>query len=118
MMRHILRMTCCLVLLSTPALAQQDTCSRDLFMTDGGLRTSLQKLEAVVNADQAAKCTAWRNHVTVMRKASSVFSRCTSGRERQENVGQMDGSVADFESTIASRCNAPSRTAPREPVRP
>ncbi len=81
-----------------------DTCKRDLFQTDGALRATRDRLGKVASGSPAEKCAEWRRHVTVLRRASGVFARCTSGRERAENVGQMDGSVADFTDVIRSRC--------------
>jgi hypothetical protein len=81
-------------------------CKRDLFQTDGALRTTHDRLSQVANGSQAEKCAEWRRHVGVLRKASEVFGRCTTGHDRSENVGQMDGSVADFLGIIKQRCGA------------
>jgi hypothetical protein len=81
-----------------------DVCKRDLFQTDGALRATHDRLSRVANGSQAEKCAEWRRHVTVLRKASEVFGRCTTGHDRSENVGQMDGSVADFLAIIKQRC--------------
>ncbi|CAH1678127.1 conserved exported hypothetical protein [Hyphomicrobiales bacterium] len=91
------------------AQAQAGTaaCKRDLFVLDSTLRNALRDLEAVARANDDAKCTAYRKHVDVMRQASKTFARCTTGRERQENVAQMDSSVADFEVLIRTRCAKP-----------
>lgn len=89
------------------AQAGTAACKRDLFVLDSTLRNALRDLEAAAQASDDAKCTAYRKHVDVMRKASKTFARCTTGRERQENVAQMDGSVADFEALILARCTKP-----------
>ena len=89
------------------AQAGTPSCKRDLFVLDSTLRNALRNLEAVAQASDDAKCSAYRKHVDVMREASKTFARCTTGRERQENVAQMDGSVADFEVLIRSRCTKP-----------
>ena len=89
------------------AQAATAECKRDLFVLDSTLRNALRDLEAAGQAADDAKCAAYRKHVDVMRKASKTFARCTTGRERQENVAQMDSSVADFEALIRARCAKP-----------
>ncbi|CAH1659125.1 conserved exported hypothetical protein [Hyphomicrobiales bacterium] len=91
------------------AQAQAGTavCKRDLFVLESTLSNALRNLEAVAQASDDAKCSAYRKHVDVMREASKTFTRCTTGRERQENVTQMDASVADFQALIRSRCAKP-----------
>jgi hypothetical protein len=78
-------------------------CQRDLLMTDAALRKTMELLQGA-GADQANQCRVWRGHVGTLRKAREVFARCTTGRERAENVGQMEGSAADFEELIRQRC--------------
>jgi hypothetical protein len=94
---------------SGPALAQARTaaCQRDLLVIDSTLREAMRRLEATGDASDADKCTAYRSHVGELRKASAVFARCTTGREREENVGQTNASVADFQALIRARCDKP-----------
>jgi hypothetical protein len=89
------------------AQARSAACQRDLLVTDSTLREAMQRLEAAGGASDADKCTVYRSHLETMRKASAVFARCTTGREREENVGQMNASVADFEALIRARCQKP-----------
>lgn len=89
------------------ALAQQPrpaTCSRDLFQNEAAMRQRQSRMQAVANADQATQCQAWRDHVAFMQKARSVFATCQSGREREENVAQMDQSLAEYRVLLANRC--------------
>ena len=78
-------------------------CQRDLLMTDAALRKTMELLQGA-GSDPANQCRVWRGHVVTLRKAGEVFARCTTGRERSENVGQMNGSAADFEELIRQRC--------------
>jgi hypothetical protein len=78
-------------------------CQRDLLMTDAALRKTMELLQGA-GTDPANQCRVWRGHVGTLRKARDVFARCTTGRERAENVGQMEGSAADFEELIRQRC--------------
>jgi hypothetical protein len=79
-------------------------CARDLAATDTRLRQTQARLNASQNRPMAQRCTAFRSHVQVMRAAAAVFDRCTTGRHRQENVGQMMGSIADWREIIQRNC--------------
>jgi hypothetical protein len=80
------------------------TCSRDLFQNEAAMRQRQTRMQAVASADQATQCRVWREHVTFLQKARAVFATCQSGRQREENVGQMDASLADFRVLLANRC--------------
>ncbi|MEI5667485.1 hypothetical protein WBO78_21230 [Bosea sp. CCNWLW174] len=80
------------------------TCSRDLFQNEAAMRQRQYKMQQVATADQATQCAAWRDHVTFMQKARSVFATCQTGRQREENVAQMDQSLADYRVLLANRC--------------
>jgi len=79
-------------------------CRRDLGATEASLAATLRDLDRNKNGSSAQRCASWRRHVEVMRNASAVYRQCSTGRERQENVGQMDGSIADFREIIARNC--------------
>ena len=100
-------LTVATLLLAAPVLAQQSrpaTCSRDLFQNEAGFRVQQTRLAGVASADQATQCAAWREHVAFMQKARSVFATCQSGREREQNVAQMDESLSDYRVLLANRC--------------
>lgn len=98
-----------LTLVPTLALAQPRpvpaTCTRDLFQNEAAMRQRQYKMQQVASADQATQCAAWRDHVTFMQKARTVFATCQSGRQREENVAQMDQSLADYRVLLANRCS-------------
>ena len=79
-------------------------CQRDLFQNEAGLRQQQTRMQAVANADQATQCRAWRENVAYLQKSRSVFATCQTGRQREENVGQMDQALADFRRLLAERC--------------
>lgn len=97
-----------LTLVPTLVLAQPRpvpaTCTRDLFQNEAAMRQRQYKMQQVATADQAMQCAAWRDHVTFMQKARSVFATCQTGRQREENVAQMDQSLADYRVLLANRC--------------
>ena len=106
----IARAAVAVLLTLAPALALAQprpvpaTCTRDLFQNEAALRQRQYKMQQVATADQATQCSAWRDHVTFMQKARSVFATCQTGRQREENVAQMDQSLADYRVLLASRC--------------
>lgn len=97
-----------LTLVPALALAQPRpvpaTCSRDLFQNDAAMRQRQYRMQQVATADQATQCRAWREHVTFLQKARAVFATCQSGRQREENVGQMDQQLAEYRVLLANRC--------------
>lgn len=97
-----------LVLGTGAALAQPRpvpvTCGRDLFQLDGEMHRQLRLMQSAYNADTKTQCGVWRDHVTFLRKARGIFATCQTGRQREENVGQMDGSIADFRVLLVQRC--------------
>ena len=106
----IARAAIAVLLTLAPALAVAQphpvpaTCTRDLFQNEAAMRQRQYKMQQVATADQATQCAAWRDHVTFMQKARSVFATCQTGRQREENVAQMDQSLADYRVLLANRC--------------
>jgi hypothetical protein len=106
----IVRAAVAVLLTLVPALALAQprpvpaTCTRDLFQNEAAMRQRQYKMQQVATADQATQCAAWRDHVAFMQKARSVFATCQTGREREENVAQMDQSLADYRVLLANRC--------------
>lgn len=79
-------------------------CARDLSATEARLKATLRRLDATRSAPMAARCLAFRDHIRVMQQAAIVFDRCTTGRHREENVGQMLGSIADWRAVVNRNC--------------
>ena len=79
-------------------------CQKDLADNDMRFKQTIQQLDSVKNGTQAQKCAAYRLHVQIMKQSIPIFQRCTSGLGRQENIGQMNDSIADFEQLIRAKC--------------
>lgn len=95
------------LLLAAPASAQQPrpaTCSRDLFQNEAGFRQQQTRLAGVATAEQATQCRAYREHVTYLQKARTVFATCQGGAERARNVAEMDSELVNYRALIANRC--------------
>jgi hypothetical protein len=89
------------------ALAQQPvpaTCSRDLFQNEGGMQRELTRLRSVGNSPLPEQCRVWREHVSFLQKARGVFATCMTGARREQNVRQMDDSLAEYRVLLADRC--------------
>ncbi|MBN9452807.1 MAG: hypothetical protein J0I42_12735 [Bosea sp.] len=102
-----LALTVAALLLAAPVLAQQPrpaTCSRDLLLNEAGFRQQQTRLAAVASADQATQCRTFREHVTYLQKARSVFATCQDGAERARNVAEMDSELVNYRALIANRC--------------
>ncbi|TCR64290.1 hypothetical protein [Bosea sp. BK604] len=96
-----------LVLLSAGTAAAQGrpaTCSRDLFQNEAAMRLRQTRMQQVATADQATQCKAWRDHVAFLQSSRAVFATCQTGREREENVGQMDQALSEYRVLIGNRC--------------
>lgn len=103
--RHRLRLPTLTVACLLAALATAEaSCDRDLAATDGQLRQALLRLEASANRPMPQRCLVFRDHVRVMQAASDTFRRCMTGFAARENIGQMQGSIADWNEIIARNC--------------
>lgn len=111
MMRLSAGLALILVLVGPPVLAQGRAgapadCQRDLFQNEAGMRREITRLQSAGTADQATQCRVWREHVTYLQGARSVFATCQAGRQREENVAQMDTSISEYRVLLANRCKA------------
>lgn len=89
---------------AAPAVAQSPACQSDLVAVDASFEETLQRLDSVSGADHATVCAALHHHVDVMAKAIDVFERCLPpGHDRGENIGQLQGSIEDFQVIIAEQ---------------
>lgn len=93
---------------ASPSQAQRPpACERDLKAVDESFAETLKRLEGARNAEQAAKCTVWRQHMATMERGVAVFERCLTGQARRENVGQLQDSLEDFRELVAAKCPQP-----------
>lgn len=93
-------------LAAAPLCAQSaaDTaCARDAIVAASMQRQAIDQLEQA-GGDEADRCRVWRRHVETMRRVAGVYGRCLSGAERNERLGQVQGSEKEFSGLIRSRC--------------
>ncbi|MBN9079879.1 MAG: hypothetical protein BGP04_05535 [Rhizobiales bacterium 62-17] len=80
-------------------------------------RTDLAQANALIQAvdtrtykspprrnDYTAACTVLRQNRVDMRAATKIMQRCMTGRDRDENIGQMVASLGDIEMVLARNC--------------
>jgi hypothetical protein len=80
------------------------TCARELAVTETSLLKTLVRMQSVGKASPSEQCETYRAHATVVTKAREVFERCSTGAERERELGDMDGALDRAKSAIASTC--------------
>jgi hypothetical protein len=96
--------TLALIASTAPTTAGAETCPRELAVTETKLLKALVHLQAVAHVNQSDQCATYRTHADVLAQAREVFERCSTGRNREQDVGQMDGVLTQVKSAIASVC--------------
>ena len=108
----LLRSAVFVAMLSSVAVVSADdgvpfACRAERAQLEINMRQSEERIDSAWIADDPAqKCAAVRQHIEIMRGAADVFTRCTAGHGREENLGQAIDSLADFED-IAEEINCP-----------
>lgn len=59
---------------------------------------------SVPPGDYAGLCRVLRQNLHDMTGAREPMARCLTGRERGENIGQMDVSIADIRFVLGQHC--------------
>ena len=78
---------------AVPAAARPATCAHELAVTETSLLKAALRLQAAAHLSQGEKCATYRTHADVVTKAREVFERCSTGRDRKQDVEQMDGAL-------------------------
>jgi hypothetical protein len=94
-----------LSLVPAVAAAQQPTqlCIADLNRVDESMDETQARLKDAGTGDLPQKCAAVAHHIEVMSKAVEVYLRCQpAGHDRDETLGQIAGTIADFRDIHAA----------------
>ena len=102
-MRALVLAVTAVMVAASPLQAATPTCARELAATETGLVRTLVRIKGIAQASPDTRCAAYRSHIEVMSRAREVFARCKSGRERDVDVGQMDGAISDAKA-VAQSC--------------
>jgi hypothetical protein len=89
---------------AAPASAGPAVCLRELAVTETRLLKALVHLQAVAHVSEDNKCATYRTHADVLTQARAVFERCGTGRDREQDVDQMNGALDQINTAIASTC--------------
>ena len=77
------------------------TCSAEQAQLEVNRRESDLRIDdAWITNDPAAKCSAIRQHVEVMRNAVDVYTRCLTGDSREKQRNQALSALADTQSMV------------------
>jgi hypothetical protein len=88
-------------------------CARELAAIEPTLRKTLMRVTLAEKAGEAERCSAFREHAEIAAKARELFARCSTGRDRDIDVGQMDGAVLRAKFVMVRMCQSTATTAPR-----
>ena len=84
--------------------AAKPACARELAMTETSLLKTALRLQTVGKVSPSEQCETYRSHAAVVAKARDVFERCSTGAERERDLGDMDGALDRAKTAIASAC--------------
>ncbi|RDJ21375.1 hypothetical protein DWF00_27440 [Bosea caraganae] len=80
-------------------------CTADVIESQSALARSNQTLQGIANADQSAKCAAYRAHAAVLTRAAPVAATCgpaqfTRGAARPS----LDGELSFYKRLVDEQC--------------
>jgi hypothetical protein len=79
-------------------------CRRDLAAADSLIHAIRLRENSVQRGDWDGLCRLLRQNLLDMTQARQPMARCMTGRERGENIGQMDASIEDIRFVIDNHC--------------
>lgn len=86
---------------ANPAMAG---CREDLLTVDQNLRKARAGVEKVAQGTDAAKCTAYRRHVSALSEQRSVIARCDTGPNQSRNVQAIDTQIVNLAPQVRELC--------------
>jgi hypothetical protein len=85
-------------------IVQTPECRRDLTAANALIAGIAARDKQFVPGDLARNCALLRRNLADVVKAREPMSRCMTGHDRGENVGQMDASIGDIREVLANKC--------------
>jgi hypothetical protein len=79
-------------------------CRRDLAMADQLVHGVRLRENSVQKGDFVGLCRLLRRNLDHLVRAREPMARCITGRDRGENVAQMDASIGDIRDVLAQHC--------------
>jgi hypothetical protein len=87
-----------------PAPLQPPGCARNLADAVASVAATQARVQKLGPEKGAAKCTATRLYFLEVVKARAVTALCTSGPQRDRELGRLDANVEQINASIAARC--------------
>lgn len=96
--------TCPAVRPAIAAFVDTPACRRDLIEADRLTHGIRVRSHSVRPGDTAAACRALRQNARDMTAARNLVDQCLTGRDRGENVAQMDATLEDYGYALEAHC--------------
>ncbi len=90
--------------LAGAAEAQGAACAADLAAADRLVSAVQARDKDFTEHDDVKNCRLWRQNRADMLAADEAMKRCLTGRDREENVGQLEASLEDIAIALAKKC--------------
>ncbi len=89
--------------LAGAAEAQGASCEADVAAADRLVSAVQARKKDFTEHDDVKNCRLWRQNRAGMLAADKAMKRCLTGRDREENVGQVDASLEDVAIALARK---------------
>ena len=86
------------------AEAQGASCEADLAAADRLVSAVQARDKDFTEHDDVKNCRLLRQNRADILAADEAMKRCLTGRDRDENVGQMEASLEDINIVLAKKC--------------
>jgi hypothetical protein len=83
---------------------ESPACKRGLTAVSTGMSESAARLKALAKTRGDARCAAYRNEFLATVRARAIFANCTTGEDRNSEIGRLDGAIEDINGAIAESC--------------
>lgn len=89
---------------SPPGAALAAACRQNLAAATARVERALAQIKGVRTNGGSDRCTTYRRHFFEIVKAREVTARCTSGAQRDRELGTIDVAVENLNGVIAQTC--------------
>ena len=86
--------------------AASAACREDLVATSQTLKRTREAMESAAGGTEAAKCAAYRRHVTSLKQVRAVFARCDTGAAKVQNAAKVGNEIATFTKQMRASCKS------------
>lgn len=79
-------------------------CRKDHIAADQNVRRTRAGIEKLGESTEAARCAAYRRHISALTDQRAVMARCDTGPNQAQNVSSIDAIIADFNRRAEASC--------------